>query len=215
MKHPRAFVHTVTRSKDKCDITMDHLNSLGITAERFMGIDSRLMNLSANNLFERDGVSMGRYPDGSPVPGERIGIMPTGGYLGTYMMWKVLSYLPEDEFWCLEDDAEFPNDWEIQYRKAMSNLPTDWDIVYIGSCCTKNKPAQRIGGMNSNLWDVRYPMCNHGMQIRKKALPVLLEVHQHLWAPLDIAMLYDSLPKLRVFTILPRLVSQRGTFIPV
>ena len=49
---------------------------------------------------------------------------------------------------------------------------------------------------------------------RKKSLPVLLDVHQKFWAPLDIAMLYDSLPKLRVYTILPRLVSQRNTVIP-
>jgi hypothetical protein len=49
---------------------------------------------------------------------------------------------------------------------------------------------------------------------RKKALPVLLDVHQKIWASLDIAMEYESLPKLRVYTILPRMVNQRATPLP-
>jgi hypothetical protein len=127
------------------------------------------------------------------------------------MMWKAMSYMPEDEFWCLEDDAEFIPQWPEVYRRAVPFLPPDYDLLFIGSCCCQYAPKTEIGG---GLWDVKYPMCGHAIQIRKKALPKLLEAHQHIWAPLDIAMAYDSMPHLKVYTILPRMVSQRNTTIP-
>lgn len=210
MIHPRAFLLTVKRSLPKCEITLAHLKSAGVTTETFFGLDAMELNLSPNNLFERNGESLGRFPDGRPVPGEKIGYRPVAACLSHYMLWKVLSYMPEDSFWILEDDAEFVPDWSNRYHEAMNHVPSDWDIIFIGSCCTAGRPSQNLGG---GLFEVKYPMCGHALQIRKKALPVLLEVHQRIWAPLDIAMIYDSLPKLKVYTILPRIVNQRGTFI--
>lgn len=210
MKHPRAFLLTVKKSEPKYSVTLDHLKSVGVSVELFFGLDAQALNLSPNNLFERNGVSLG-WKDGKPNQGEKIGYRPVAACLSHYMLWKVMSYMPDDAFWVLEDDAQFHPNWNEIYHGAMAHLPQDWDMVFIGSCCCTGRPTTHLGG---SLFEVKYPMCGHALQIRQKALPVLLEIHQRIWAPLDIAMIHDSLPRLKVYTILPRMVEQRATFIP-
>jgi hypothetical protein len=68
-------------------------------------------------------------------------------------------------------------------------------------------------GMLSGLYDVRYPLCGHAIMYRKKCLETLLTVHQKINMPLDIAMFYNSLPKLRVYTILPSIIGQHATLL--
>jgi GR25 family glycosyltransferase involved in LPS biosynthesis len=189
----------VNRHIPKFDITAAHLNSIGIRWEPFYGFDNRLFRLTPVDTFDVDRA------------GERIGTTHVAACMSHYMLWKVMMYLPEDIFWVLEFDAEFVPGWREQWEAAMRVLPADWDIVFIGSCCTGGKDRKHVGG---NLYEVRHPLCGHAMMYRKKALPVLLDTHQRVWAPLDIAMAAESLPKLRVYTILPRIVNQIQTYIP-
>lgn len=196
---PRTFVLTVKRSQQRLDQTMAHLKKQGIDAEPFYGFDKFTWKAMPELLFEVN------------KPGEKIGWGQVAACLSHYMVWKVLSYLPGDAFWVLEDDAEFIDDWRQQYSLAMRWMPDDWDVVFLGSCCTHGARKYRRGG--GNVYEVHYPMCGHAMMYRKKALPTLLDVHQKVWAPLDIAMAYDSLPKLRTYCILPRLAGQRGSYI--
>ncbi len=120
-------------------------------------------------------------------------------------------YAPEDVFWVLEYDARMTDGWEARYRQVMNELPDDWDVLFLGSCCARDKPTKRV---SDNIYEVRYPMCGHALMYRKKALPVLLQEHQKLWAPLDIALMHGAFPKLRVYTVLPPLVVQHGTPLP-
>jgi len=143
--------------------------------------------------------------------GERIGPKHIAATLTHYMLWKVMCYLPENTFWALEYDVEFVPGWEQNYNEAMSVLPADWDIVFLGSCCCVGRHQRHIG---KNLFEVRYPLCGHALMYNKKALPVLLEIHQKINMPLDIAMVYSSLPKLRVYTILKPIVQQRNNYLP-
>ena len=196
---PRTFVITVNRHIPKYEATKIHLQEMGIPFEPFYGIDNQICKLRPVDHFDRDRV------------GEFIDPIHICAHLTHYLLWKVMSYMPEDAFWSLEYDALFDPDWRGHYDDAMSVLPDDWDIVFLGGCCCEGRPTTHIG---KNLYEVKWPLCGHALMIRKKALPVLLEVHQKVYAPLDIALFYDSLPKLRVYTILPRLVSQRDTLIP-
>lgn len=195
---PRTFVLTVDKTWSKWETTHDHLKQHGIEAEPFIGIDKTKCRLEPEMLFELN------------ARGEKMGQGPLVTYLTHYMAWMVMQYLPEDVFWVLEDDAQLTDNWRYDYSEAMSVLPEDWDIVFLGSCCTHSQFRFHV---DKNLFVVRYPMCTHAVMYRKKALPTLLRIHQKIWAPLDIAMKYDSLPSLNVYTILPRIVNQRGSFI--
>jgi GR25 family glycosyltransferase involved in LPS biosynthesis len=193
---PRTFVLTVKPTWNKWLIAEQHLKDRGIPAEPFLCIDRKLCQLNPILTFDVN------------KPGEQICSSQVIACLSHYLIWKVMSYLPDDSFWVLEDDCQFDFDWRHQYSEAMSVLPDDWDLVFIGSCCCEGRPTIPVG---KNLYEVQWPMCGHGIMYRKKSLPVLLEVHQKIWAPLDIAMFMESLPKLRVYTILPRIVNQRDT----
>lgn len=196
---PRTFVLTVNRRIACFDETAAHLNDLGLKWERFDGMDNQICRLTPVDTFDVDRV------------GERIHFKCVAAALSHYLLWKVMLYLPEDVFWVLEYDCEFVPEWDAQYRAAMSVLPEDWDVLFLGSCCTKGREQRHIG---NNLYEVKYPLCGHAICYRKKALPVLLETHQKIYAPLDIAMVQMSLPKLRCYVILPAIVNQRRNFLP-
>lgn len=194
--NPRTFVLTVNRRIACFDKTAAHLDAMGIKWERFDGIDNQICRLTPVDTFDLDRA------------GEKIAPKHICAQLSHYMLWKVMLYLPQDIFWVLEYDAVMVPDWQVQYDRAMSVMPADFDLCFLGSCCYRHLPKRHIG---QNLYEVRHPLCGHGICYRKKALPVLLNAHQKFFAPLDIAMAQDSLPKLRVYTILDPIVNQLNT----
>ncbi len=196
MKPPRTFVLTVDRQLDCFDATAAHLSGLGIEWERYLCIDRDVCKLIPVETYDHDR------------PGERIAGKDIVAILSHYMLWKVMLYQPDDSFWSLEYDVEFVPDWQEKYDEAMSIIPDDWDVVFLGSCCAMDKPKQHLRG---NVWEVKYPFCGHAMMFRKKALHILLREHQRIYAKLDIAMAWHSLPHLRTYTILPRIANQRNT----
>ncbi len=196
---PRTFVLTVRRPIKRFDDTVAHLDSLGIKWERFDGIDNQITRLQAIDTFDHDRT------------GDRIGSKHVAATLTHYLCWKVLSYLPEDSFWVLEFDVRLSLDWKEQYERAMSVLPDDWQILFLGSCCCTGRETRHVA---ENVYEVKWPLCGHALQIRQSALPILLEEHQRISMPLDIAMFNGSLRKLRVYTILPSLITQHNTLFP-
>lgn len=193
---PRVLVTSGPWRQDRWEERSAHLKERGIPHELFVGLDTDRMHLTAVDRFPIDG-----HPD------YHIGNKEVVCCLRYYVMWRAMTYMPEDAFMTMDDDAVFPENWREQWDSAMAVLPDDWDIVSVGCCCCTGRPTEHIG---NNLYEVKYPLCNHVMMVRKKALPVLLDVHQRIWAPLDIAMFYDSMPKLRVYTIFPRLAEQKN-----
>ncbi len=191
--NPRTFVLTVDREIQCFNETAAHLNEMGIKWERFNGFDNRICKLNAKETFDLDRA------------GERLETKHVAATLTHWALWKVMSYQPDDCFWALEYDTRMVHDWQQTYRLALANLPDDWDVFFLGSCCCKGRNTTLIGG---NVYKVEYPLCGHAIMYRKKALPTLLREHQRINAPLDIAMFYNSLPKLNVYTALPPIVMQ-------
>ncbi len=191
--NPRTFVLTVDREIKCFNETAQHLDSMGIKWERFNGFDNKICRLNAKDTFDLDRA------------GERLEAKHVAATLSHYMVWKVMEYQPDPFFWVLEYDVRLVHDWMYTYRTAIDNLPEDWDILFLGSCCCKGRPTTHIGG---NIYEVKYPLCGHAIMYRKKALPTLLREHQKINMPLDIALFYLSLPKLKVYTALPPIVEQ-------
>lgn len=199
MNLPRTFVLTVDRSIKRFDECAKHLDCLGISWERFDGVDNQICKLAPVETFDIDRV------------GERIGAKHICAALSHYLLWKVCSYLPEDRFLICEYDVFFPSDWQEQYDRAMSVMPDDADMIFWGSCCTAGRESRHVG---ENVYEVKYPLCGHGIEVRRKALPVLLREQQKINMPLDISLYHLSLPKLRVYTVLPAMIGQAGTPLP-
>ncbi len=209
MNLPRTFVLTVRRPIKRFDDTTAHLDELGIKWERFDGMDNQVCRLNPVETFDLDRA------------GERIGSKHIAATLTHILLWQTMKYQDDDSFIALEFDVRFVDGWREQFDVAMQFLPDDWDLVYLGSCCCKGRETSTVEtklqdgwSVSSNLYEVKYPLCGHAIMYRKKCLETLLTIHQKINMPLDIAMFHMSLPQLKVYTILPRIVEQHATFLP-
>lgn len=187
--------------------TKQHFADRGIDVQFFHGINAPKLGIHTKNPY---------LVDGPPSPGQEpfnIGSKVVGCWLSHRSLWAALLLLPDEHFLVLEDDAIFPEDWQQRFNKAMSDAPPDFDVLYIGSCCAMDKPRTLVQG---EVWDVRYPFCTHGYVVAKKALPVLIETQDAAtcYGPIDVSMAMHSFPKLKVYTVLPRLLEQYATGIP-
>lgn len=198
--HPRTFVITLRRTVERYEKEQEHLRSVGINAEPFYGMDAAVNGLYTEHKYEVD----------HPGSGYRMGPKIVSLFLSHYVLWNCMQYMPEDEWWVLEDDAEFGPDAIQKWQYYKKNLPNNWDLLWLGSCCTSDKSIEPVA---DGIYTVRYPLCTHAYAVSRRALPTLLEKHAKVWAPLDLALMFDSMPLLNVYTILPRMAKQFGTYI--
>lgn len=177
-----------------------HFKERGVIVNWINGIHGETFGLLPSRPYNVD------YPG----KGQLAAISQVGLMLSHYMVWTVCEQLPDDEFLILEDDACFPEDWKNKLRLALWDLPKDWDIFLIGNSNTQDKPRQQIKG---DVWEVKYPFCTHAYMIRKKALGALLTYCRDATLNVDLLLMRAVYPDLKVYTMLPRLVDQTGTFL--
>ncbi len=198
----RSFILGIPRTDAKRDVTLAHLSSVGIHAEKFNGMDYEVTGLNTAWKYEVD----------NPGSGFKIGPKLTNLYMTHFMAWKVCSYLPDDAFVFFEDDVRFQADWKTVVDAVILNLPPDWDMLYFGSCCTAGHNGQ--SQVSNRLWKVDKIQCLHAYAVRKKALPHLLDGCAKIYAPIDIAIITEVKTKLNKFAILPRIADQLDTEVP-
>lgn len=196
----RAFVVTLQELPEKTAHIFNHFAEVGVQAEPFNGISAAESGLVTENTYEVD----------NPGSGYRIGRKPTCTWMSFYMMWSALNMQPDTHFMTLEWDAKFHPDWKERAAKALADVPSDFDLLYLGHCCTSNVAKRHIKG---DVFDVKWPMCGHATIVAKKALPIMLETQRKIYAPLDISLAFHTFPKLKVYTVIPRMVDQFGTFL--
>src|SRR4029078_746990 len=149
MNFPRTFVLTVNRQIKRFDDTVKHLDEQGIKWERFDGFDNQRCKLNVKESFDFDRA------------GELLEAKHVAATLTHYLLWKTMSYQPDDSFVALEFDVRFVNGWESRLYKAMEMLPDDWDLVYLGSCCCAGRemiPVKSNTYAETNLFEVKYPL---------------------------------------------------------
>jgi GR25 family glycosyltransferase involved in LPS biosynthesis len=184
--------------------TKQHFAERGVDAQLFRGINAPKIGVHTVHPY---------LVDGPPPPGEapfNVGPRVVGCWLSHRALWAALLLLPDKHVLVLEDDAIFPEDWRKRFDRALADVPSDFDVLYIGSCCAMDKTKTLLKG---EVWDVRYPFCTHGYVVAKKALQVLIETQDAAtcYAPIDVSMAMHSFPKLKVFTVLPRILEQYET----
>jgi len=201
---PRAHIITLreTSSTMRWYETARHLDQNGVAFEPFYGINGEKWGLATILPYSED------YPGN----GFKIGSKTIGISLSHYLLWKMFYSLPDwgDVLWVNEDDVRFCHDWRSRLTACMSSLPVDWDVLYVGSCCCSDKEQERVNG---ELFVVKYPTCVHSYMVRRKAIETYLDTQQLAWSGIDTQILLRTLPLLKTFTILPRLVDQHNTFI--
>jgi hypothetical protein len=197
----RPFLITVPEAQDRTDFIMRHYAAVGFETEIFNGISSRDSGLVTTHTYEVD----------NPGSGYKIGKKEVAGWLSFYMAWSAMNFMPETHFWTTEFDCEFQPNWRERVEKALKDVPKDFDLLFVGSCCTKGKPMKHIAG---DVFQMNQPQCGHSTIIAKKALPVMLATQRKVYGPLDVNLAAHTLAHLKVFVILPRVCTQFSTYIP-
>lgn len=199
MSLPRIWLLTVERPIARFDATAKHLDELGIHWDRFDGFDNQRTRLLPVDTFDFDRV------------GEKIGPKHIAATLSHMAIWYVMRYQPDDHFIVMEYDVRVQPNFAEQYAEVIENLPADWQVCFLGSCCTQGREHKHVKG---NIYEVPMVLCGHCIMYHESALPILIRAHQNIHQPLDIAMVTQSLPLLKSYVVLPRIVEQHGTPLP-
>lgn len=199
----RTFVLSLPEAPARAAKCRDHLRERKVyDVSFFQGIHAEKFGLKTVHTYEVD----------NPGTNFSIGFKPTGIWLSHYMLWAALNLLWDEHFLIFEDDVKVPEDWHPRLSQALTDTPPDFDALYVGSCCTANRPAIHVKG---EVYEVKYPLCTHAIIWAKKALPVLLETQRKIYAPIDISLTFHTFSRLKVYTVLPRIFDQFDTNIPV
>lgn len=199
----------------------EHFTKRGVEPEVFRGLNGVRLGLHPPRTFEQTRT-------GYPVAAS------AGCWLSHRALWAACLLLPDDEFLILEEDANFQRNWRKRFDTARAQLPSDWDVMFAGSCHADGKASKHIAG---DLFEFKqavpaghngllggfapcaaygYPLCCHAVLIRRKALMPLIEAmdSRELSRSIDISLDTYGLENLRVFGVLPRIVDQWGHVLP-
>jgi GR25 family glycosyltransferase involved in LPS biosynthesis len=182
-----------------------HFAERGVDAQYFYGIHAERIGV---NSVVRSAVIAPSDPDQT----HSIGMMPTGCWLSHRALWAALLLLPDEQFLIIESDARFPADWKSRFDRALADVPADWDMLYIGSCCASS--ARRL--VKGDVYENAMPLCTHAYCVRKKALMTLCELADEAGVrkPVDTFLAHHATPRLRIYTVLPRIADQYDANLP-
>lgn len=103
------------------------------------------------------------------IPVERFSaIQRAGGNQGCLLSHLEVMSKCEDEILIFEDDCKLLQPWEV-FEYAHSQLPPDWDILYLGANIIK--PLVRY---SNNLFRLFCAWTTHGMLYKRKMVDVIL-----------------------------------------
>lgn len=195
----RSYLLTLKRSSERCNETMAHLKDNGLVPEIVFGLDGEITGLRTEHTYEVD----------HPGSNYHIGQKTVSMHLSHIMMWQIALYQQDAEtFLFMEDDVRFEANWREKTDEALTHMPHDWDMLYVGSCCVADKYPVLVSG---SLYKVKGALCCHAYAVRRKALPFLYDTCQRVYAGVDIALALDCAPHLNCYVIFPRVANQHNT----
>ena len=189
-------IYTLTLDNPKGKIQQKHFSDRA-PFKKFTfvnGVDAKLFGLGVDHTYDF---------------GEKFRQSSLGCVLSHWMIWTMLEILHIHEdlsepIMITEDDAEFLPGAMDAIDAAIKDLPKDWDMLFPGSCCAVERIRATIREGLYECW----PLCTHCYIVQPKAFKTLIQTNHAMSAPIDIQMLNNSFPKLKVFAILPRVVDQ-------
>lgn len=191
------------RNSQKIPRLEEHLKNSGISEYQiFYGINGPKSGLATIIPFEID----------SPGSGYKIGPTTLGCTLSHWNLWNTLDFQLRNgdttEFWMVvEDDVLFKDGWKDAVESAIKDVPSDWDMIFPGSCCLGGRIKSTIRAGLVEAW----PLCTHCYIVRAKAIKTLIETNEEQYGPIDIQLYFKSFPKMKIYAIDPRVADQFNT----
>lgn len=199
-KLPRVFCITLRETPKRKEEAQKYFEELGVSAEFFDGIHGPTFGVKT--VIPNYRVSPGRE--------YFLSQGAIGCILSHLTLWNVLQHQPEDEFLILEDDVLFTDDFFSKFEQFKSELPSEWDICYVGWSPIDNKSLENPTVHITDNVVVTSPVCTHAYMVKKSSLKTLIDTNQLAWETLDHQILKRSLPKLNHFAFNPPLINQKS-----
>lgn len=138
-----------------------------------------------------------------------------GCALSHYCTLASIDLLPDEEFLILEDDAIFCEDFLNKFEKFYDNLPSDWEMAYLGwlqwaKVVDVININEYVGKMKSLelTHPFKFMLSNHAYMIKKPTAKILKEALYPLNMALDVAFMRKILPHIKYYISTSFLVSQ-------
>lgn len=202
---PKMFCVTLKQTPERRLHASNHFKEHNLDVEFFEGIHAKSFGLHTLIPYMDDQPNW-KVGEGTPY---YISQGHVGCILSHYILWKVLSYLPYDEFLIFEDDVWLKDNFIEKFTRAKSELPHDWQYVFVGHCCLE--PERLRTKISDNVIKTTTPpMCTHAYMIKKTALPVLLDTNHVAWSNIDIQIQKRTLQHLSYYVFYPMLADQKS-----
>ena len=202
---PKMFCLTLKETPARRQYAEDNFKQHGLDVTFFEGIHAK--NFGLNTVIPyMDDQPYWKPGDGSPY---YITQGQVGCILSHYMLWKTISYLPDEEILIFEDDVVLCDNFKEKLLDYKSRLPDDWQYVFVGHCCVPDDPYRYKKA--ENIFTTSHPpMCTHAYMIKKESTKVLIETNSVAWSHIDIQIQKRTLinNKLKYYVFLPSLAEQ-------
>ena len=171
-----------------------HFADIGLNVNFFQGVHGRTWGLR----------TVKESNPGYIIPSGHVGLN-----LSYWALWQMLSFMPENEFLILEDDAYFDRTFIADFERAYNVLPANWQFCYVGHLGVSG--AQTLP-VTDRLVRLRhgYPHGTHATLVNKTAIPWLLETQQRAEKHIDQQLATYSLPGLHTYAFEPSLARQHS-----
>lgn len=104
----------------------------------------------------------------------------------------------------LEDDCVFQNLGHMPL--ALHDLPSDWDVLYLGANLLEGVPPERI---TDHLFRVRHAWTTHAVAYQRGVIPFLLENQPGFSEQMFDNWMGSQLDKLKAYVVAPMVAYQR------
>lgn len=190
----------------------EYFASQGLDVYYVEGIHARKWGIQGRHIY---------LLDGRPQEQFYIGDNKVGTFLSWYLLYHIMKAMPHSHYLILESDCKLVEGWREKLEQALKDAPADFDFLFVGSCCAKDKEPVHVAGdvyeypyRGEEKWQY-YPQCGHAYIIAKKCVQTLIDTQRDVANPVDVSLIKYAFPKLKICAILPRLADQGDkTFLP-
>lgn len=204
---PKIFCLTLKDTPQRREYAEQHFKQHDLDVTFFEGINGKTFGLKTIIPFMDDILHSNPNWKPGDCPPNYITSGHVGCILSHYMLWKTISYFPDDEFLILEDDVVLCESFKEKLVDYKSRLPNDWQYVFVGHCCLPDE--QHVYKQSDNIYTTsRPPLCTHAYMIKKESIKTLIETNSMAWAHIDIQIQKRTLKELKYYVFLPTLANQ-------
>lgn len=206
------YVINMDKDTERMKTVSNTLNTNNITFERFSAVNGAQLDQSERDKY------LTKFCD-LMVPNSVIGCA-----ISHYKLWQKVVDENLDNVLIFEDDIFFIDNYEDVLKPALDQLPTNWDIFYLGctGLCDKDKQYKNPFNLlfylfkntkqefhSDNLFVPEYGLSAHAYALSNKGCRKLLSIIKRINHHID-TMIAMNANKLEIYACHPNIAYQRS-----